>query len=60
MVVGPDEPAPGQTRAQAEASHWSALECALQAAGISAERIDLRALSHEVELSDRLRERLKD
>ncbi|HEY1521793.1 MAG TPA: hypothetical protein VGF70_02185 [Solirubrobacteraceae bacterium] len=59
IVVGPDEPAAGQTRAEAEANHWATLERKLAIAGIRTEGVDLKALPHEVVLSDRLTRRLK-
>jgi hypothetical protein len=58
-VVGPDEPPPGWTQAQMEANHWATLKRKLENAGIRTEGVGLKALSHEVVLSDRLRMRLK-
>jgi len=59
MVVGPDEPAAGRTRAEMEANHWATLERKLENAGIRTDGVELKALPHEVVLSDRLRRRLK-
>jgi hypothetical protein len=60
MVVGPDEPWGDQTREQAEEAHWTYLEQKLQNAGISVQEGKLETLSHDVEMSDRLRSRLVD
>jgi hypothetical protein len=57
-VVGPDEPFEGRTRAEMEAGHWETLARVLREEGIAAEAAELRALPHDVELSDRVRERL--
>jgi len=54
MVVGPDEPPSGRTRAEMEANHWATLEWKLENAGIRADGVELKALPHEVVLSDRL------
>jgi hypothetical protein len=59
VVVGPDEPGPGRTRTEMEANHWATLERKLENAGIRTGGVDLKALPHEVVLSDRLRRRLK-
>jgi hypothetical protein len=59
MVVGPDEPAADKTRADAEADQWATLQRKLEDAGISTDSVDLKTLPHEVQLSDRLRGRLK-
>jgi hypothetical protein len=58
MVVGPDGPGLGQTLEQAAAAHWVLLERKLQDAGVKVEEGELRALPHDVEMSDRLRSRL--
>lgn len=60
MVVGPDEPWGDRTREQAEEAHWTYLEQKLQEAGVSVQEGELRTLSHDVEMSDRLRSRLAD
>jgi hypothetical protein len=58
MVVGPDEPWHGQTREEVEESHWASLERKLQVAGVNIKDGELRTLSHDLEISDRLRSRL--
>ena len=58
MVVGPDEPFGGRTQDDMETDHWNALAGILLAQGVVVDAGELRQLPHEVELSDRLRERL--
>jgi hypothetical protein len=58
-VVGPDEPFEGRTRAEMEASHWATLARVLEQEGISAQAAELRALRHDVELSERMLVRLE-
>jgi hypothetical protein len=58
-VVGPDEPPARRTRAEMEADHRATLERKLENAGIRTEGVELKALPHQVVLSDRLRRRLK-
>lgn len=58
MVVGPDEPWGGRTRAEMEAGHWTTLAKKLEDAGIDVDANTLRAVPHEVVLSDRLRSRV--
>lgn len=57
-VVGPDEPWEDETWAEVEACHWEALADTLRHAGIDVDAADLRALPHDVELSDRILSRL--
>jgi hypothetical protein len=57
-VVGPDEPFGERTRAEMESGHWDTLARILREQGIEAEPAELKALPHDVELSDRVRERL--
>lgn len=52
VVVGPDEPFEGRMQAEMEASHWDSLARVLQQQGIEVQAADLRALPHDVELSD--------
>ena len=59
IVVGPDEPWGGRTRAEMESGHWATLEPKLQAAGVDAVGSDMAALVNDVEISDRLRRLLK-
>jgi hypothetical protein len=54
FVVGPDEPFGGRTQAEEEAGHWDALARVLQQQGVAVEGVELKALSHDVELSDRV------
>lgn len=58
MVVGPDEPAGDLCHADMDAGHWDALAETARAAGVGVTGSDLRALRHDVELSDRVRARL--
>lgn len=58
MVVGPDEPRPGDTRAHARAEHWGRLAGALQRYGVAVDAVELERLPHDVVLSERLRARL--
>jgi hypothetical protein len=57
-VVGPDEPFEGRTQAEMEASHWDSLARILHQEGIEAQAAELKALPHDVELSDGLLARL--
>ena len=52
--VGPDEPFGGRTQAEEEAAHWDALARVLQQQGVAVEGAELKALPHDVELSDRV------
>ncbi len=54
FVVGPDEPFGGRTQAEEEAAHWDALARVLQQQGVAVEGAELKALPHDVELSDRV------
>ena len=54
VVVGPDEPFQGRTQAEIDASHWDSLARVLQQEGIEVRAAELRALPHDVELSDRV------
>ncbi len=60
VVVGPDEPAPGQSQEEAARTHWSYLAGVLDAQGVAASADDLRSLPHVVVLSDRLLARVAD
>ena len=57
-VVGPDEPFGGRTRAEEEAGHWDFLARKLHDEGVEIDGAELRALPHDVELSDRVLARL--
>jgi hypothetical protein len=59
-VVGPDEPYSGYTRAEMVEGHWTTLAGTLEQAGVKADAAELKALPHDVELSDRVLARLGD
>jgi hypothetical protein len=59
FVVGPDEPFEGRTQTEMAAGHWQTLAHVLQREGLDADRAELEALPHDVELSDRLRARIE-
>jgi hypothetical protein len=59
MVVGPDSAYGGYTQAEMDEGHWSFLSAALEEHGVVVDAANLRALPHEVELSDRLVARLE-
>jgi hypothetical protein len=58
VVVGPDEPFEGHSQADMEASHWDALAGILRQRGIEIAAAELKALPHDVELSDAVLARL--
>jgi hypothetical protein len=58
MVVGPDEPFEGRTQADMEADHWDSLARTLEQHGVEVEAAELKALPHDVELSERVLARL--
>jgi hypothetical protein len=58
-VVGPDEPAEGQTHEGVAAAHWTHLVAVLGEHGVAADSDALRTLPHAVVLSDRLRSRVR-
>jgi hypothetical protein len=53
-VVGPDEPADGESFEDAARMHWSCLAGTLEDNGVAASADDLQSLPHVVVLSDRL------
>lgn len=53
-VVGPDEPAPGASRAQALRDYWKCIRSFLAAQGIHLSIEELMALEHEVRFGPRL------
>ncbi len=57
-VVGPDEPFDTHTREQMAADHWRDLANVAQSHGVVISPSDLRALPHDVVLSERLLSRL--
>ena len=58
IVVGPDEPADGESYEEAARMHWSFLAGALEENGVAASADDLRSLPHGVVRSDRLLARI--
>jgi hypothetical protein len=54
MVVGPDEPFDGSSQEDAEQDHWAYLSDVLRQHGVVVDALDLRRLSHDVVLSERL------
>jgi hypothetical protein len=58
VVVGPDEPFEGRTHADMEADHWNFLTRILREQGVEVEPAELKALPHDVELSDRVLARI--
>lgn len=57
-VVGPDEPADGQPRAEVEAEHWAHLASAALRRGVSVSASELAQLPHDVDIGARLLVRL--
>jgi hypothetical protein len=57
-VVGPDEPAEGQTHEEMAAAHWTHLAVVLGERGVATAPDAPRTLPHVVVLSDRLRNAL--
>jgi hypothetical protein len=58
-VVGPDEPVSGFTHADMEARHWATLAGILHEHDVVVEPAALSELPHDVELSARLRARVR-
>lgn len=58
VVVGPDEPADGQSRAEANAEHRAHLASAALRQGVLVSTSELEQLPHEVVLADRLLQHL--
>ena len=58
IVVGPDEPADGESYEEAARMHWSFLAAVLEDNGVAASADDLRSLAHVVVLSERLLARI--
>ncbi|HEX6443984.1 MAG TPA: hypothetical protein VF053_02770 [Streptosporangiales bacterium] len=59
MVVGPDEPRPGVDAETEAAAHWRHLAGSLARHGVAVTGDELRALPHDVELSDALAARVR-
>jgi hypothetical protein len=57
-VVGPDGAYGAYTQAEMDAAHWDGLAAIVRACGIDIDGAGLRALPHEVELSQRVLARL--
>ena len=57
-VVGPDEPAEGQTSEEVAAAHWAHLAALLSTQDVIADPGMPRSLRHDVVLSARLRARI--
>ncbi len=58
VVVGPDEPRPGQSQDDAAAAHWSYIAGLLHDRGVEATPRALADLPHDVVVSDALRDRV--
>jgi len=58
VVVGPDEPFGGHSADEMETSHWDSIARSLHALGVGATGEELRALPHDVILSERLMRRI--
>ena len=58
VVVGPDEPRPGQTQDEAAAAHWWYVADLLDARGAEATPRALAHVPHDVVVSDALRDRV--
>ena len=58
MVVGPDAPWGDHTEAEMEAGHWDQMARILRDNGIEVSGNELKALPHDVELSDRVMARI--
>jgi hypothetical protein len=59
MVVGPDEPLPGMDAETEAAAHWRYLAGSLTRHGVDVPADELRALPHDVELSEALAARAR-
>ncbi|MDX6592418.1 MAG: hypothetical protein QOJ13_1614 [Gaiellales bacterium] len=58
MVVGPDEPFGGHSQDDMETDHWNALAETLRGHNVTVDPADLRQLPHDVQLGERILERL--
>jgi hypothetical protein len=58
LVVGPDEPFDGRSADAMETYHWTYIAQRLHTLGVDAVGEDLRALPHDVVLSERLARRV--
>lgn len=59
VVVGPDEPFDGYSHEDMETDHWNELQRTASRQGVSVSAAELKRLPHDVELSPRLRSRLR-
>jgi len=59
VVAGPDGPARGETHEQMRAIYWEMLATKLRVVGVVTDAAELASLPQEVELSARLRHRLR-
>jgi hypothetical protein len=57
-VVGPDEPYGSHSQADTESDHWSTLADILRQQGVQIDAEELSRLPHDVELTERLRDRI--
>ena len=58
VVVGPDEPYPGQTQDDATAAHWTYVARLLHDRGVDLSPRELADLPHDVVVCDALRDRV--
>jgi hypothetical protein len=59
VVVGPDGTVTGESQPEVDKLYWTTLVGRLGDAGVNITAVDLSALPHEVEISERLLTRLK-
>src|SRR5699024_5820643 len=59
-VVGPDEPREGHSAEASESDHWEYLAGVLDQQGVQIAAGELQRLPHDVELTERLRNRLSN
>ena len=59
VVVGPDEPGDGQSRAEAESQYWEYIADLLRVQGIEVRQVDLAAVPHDVVLTDAVRANIR-
>lgn len=58
MVVGPDGPFGGRSQKDMEADHWASLADVLRRQGVDADALELRRLTHDVVLGEKLLARI--
>lgn len=59
VVVGPDKPFDDYSHEDMEIDHWNELQRTASRHGVSVSAFELKRLPHDVELSPRLRDRLR-